>query len=418
MITVIGLGFVGLTTALGFSEKGYNVFGYDIDENKVTKFMNGEVPFFEPSLDVKLKNHLNKRFKIVNDLSDAIEKSEIIFLCVGTPNQEDGSVDLQYIYSAIKSVIEKRKKQNFKVLVVKSTVPPGTTDEKIKPFIEQLGCKVGKDIGLTNNPEFLREGYAWADFVNPDRIVIGENDKKSGQIIENIYRKFDAPIYRVTLNSAEFIKYLSNTLLATLISFANEQSLIAKSIANINIKKAFEILHLDKRWFGNPAPMTSYVFPGCGFGGYCLPKDTKALIHQAKENFYHPELLEKVLKVNDNMKDFVVRDILNEVKENEKVGILGLAFKPNSNDIRDTPTKSIIESLLDKGITNIVAYDPMAMDEFQQTFQFPIDYAPNLISLLSNVDHIVILTGWQEFKDHEEVIKTKNVFDYRYLLNE
>ncbi|MET3193604.1 nucleotide sugar dehydrogenase [Bacillus sp. OAE603] len=415
MITVIGLGFVGLTTALGFSEKGYHVYGFDIDQKKKDQLRNGKIPFYEPNLNEKLNEHLNKGFTITDDLQEAVINSEVIFLCVGTPSKTDGSADLGYILEAIKNVAGYIKKPEFKVLVIKSTIPPSTTSERIKPYLEILGFKVGVEIGLTNNPEFLREGYAWDDFMNPDRIVIGQDDDKSGRIVETIYQTFNAPIYRVSLNTAEFIKYLSNTMLATLISFANEQSLIARSIGNIDIKKAFQVLHLDRRWSGAPANMTSYVFPGCGFGGYCLPKDTMALVSQALKNSYTPELLTSTLKVNEAIKEFVVSDVERIVEKNENIGILGLAFKPNSNDIRDTPAKAIIQGLLQKGYKNIIAYDPMANEEFKEVYGFPIQYSPNLSSLLSMVNHVVILTAWDEFIKNEESIKKKNVFDYRFI---
>ncbi|MES9683484.1 UDP-glucose 6-dehydrogenase [Bacillus sp. AFS001701] len=415
MITVIGLGFVGLTTALGFSEKGYRVYGFDIDQKKKEQLRNGKIPFYEPNLNEKLNKHFNKGFTITDDLQEAVINSEVIFLCVGTPSKKDGSADLGYIFEAIKNVAGYIKKPEFKVLVIKSTIPPSTTSEKIKPYLENLGFKVGVEIGLTNNPEFLREGYAWDDFMNPDRIVVGQEDDKSGRILETIYQIFNAPIYQVSLNTAEFIKYLSNTMLATLISFANEQSLIARSIGNIDIKRAFQVLHLDRRWSGAPANMSSYVFPGCGFGGYCLPKDTMALVSQSLKNSYTPELLTSTLKVNEAIKEFVVIDIERKVEKNENIGILGLAFKPNSNDIRDTPAKAIIQGLLQKGYTNIIAYDPMANEEFKEANGFPIQYSPNLSSLLSMVDHVVILTAWDEFTKNEESIKKKNVFDYRYI---
>ncbi|GGI15959.1 UDP-glucose dehydrogenase family protein [Gottfriedia solisilvae] len=415
MITVIGLGFVGLTTALGFSEKGYHVYGFDIDQKKKEQLRNGKIPFYEPNLNEKLNKHLNKGFTITDDLQEAVINSEVIFLCVGTPSKTDGSADLGYILEAIKNVAGYIKKPEFKVLVIKSTIPPSTTSERIKPYLENLGFKVGVEIGLTNNPEFLREGYAWDDFMNPDRIVIGQDDDKSGRIVETTYHTFNAPIYRVSLNTAEFIKYLSNTMLATLISFANEQSLIARSIGNIDIKKAFQVLHLDRRWSGAPANMTSYVFPGCGFGGYCLPKDTMALVSQALKNSYTPELLTSTLKVNEAIKEFVVSDVERIVEKNENIGILGLAFKPNSNDIRDTPAKAIIQGLLQKGYKNIIAYDPMANEEFKEVYGFPIQYSPNLSSLLSMVNHVVILTAWDEFIKNEESIKKKNVFDYRFI---
>ena len=418
MITVIGLGFVGLTTALGFSEKGFNVYGYDINPNKKDQLKKGDIPFYEPKLEGKLNQHLNHQFSIVDDLKDAVINSEIIFLCVGTPSQKDGSADLSYIFDAIKSVTNYIRKPEFKVLVIKSTIPPSSTSEKIKPYIEKLGFKVGMDVGVTNNPEFLREGSAWDDFMNPDRIVIGLEDDKSEELMKKIYEPFDASAYLVSLNTAEFIKYLSNTLLATLISFSNEQSLIARSIGDIDIKEAFQILHLDKRWFGAPAKMTSYVFPGCGFGGYCLPKDTRALVSQSLQKSYSPELLKSTLKVNHSIKEHVVEDVSRKAGSKDKIGILGLSFKPNSNDVRETPAKAIIEGLLQKGYRSIFAYDPMAVGEFNSAYNLPIEYAPTLETLLSEVEHVVILTAWDEFIDYEKFIKEKNVFDYRYIYSD
>lgn len=417
MITVIGLGFVGLTTALGFSDKGFRVYGYDIDQKKTSQLRKGIVPFYEPQLENKLREHLNSQFTIVDHLKQAVEKSEIVFVCVGTPSQSDGSVDLSFIFTAITSILEVVNEENFKIVVIKSTIPPGTTEKKLLPFIEKTGLKVGKDIGLATNPEFLREGYSWEDFLAPDRIIIGEKDDRSGRMVEAIYKPFQASIFRVSLSTAEFIKYASNTLLATLISFSNEQSIIATAVGNIDIKEAFHLLHLDKRWHGNPAAMSSYLYPGCGFGGYCLPKDTKALMKEAETYGVSPAMLKSTIDMNEQIKQFVVNDLVSRVKKNEKIGILGLSFKPNSDDVRDTPAKSIIEILVEKDYEDIIVYDPMAMDSFKAMHQLPVDYAPDLQSLLSEVKHVVIVTAWDEFKKNEALIKEKNVYDYRYFLS-
>ncbi|WP_257985926.1 nucleotide sugar dehydrogenase [Bacillus sp. M6-12] len=414
---MIGLGFVGLTTALGFSDKGYKVYGYDIDVTKREQLRNGKTPFYEPYLGEKLNEHLNRSFVLVKDLNEAIDNSEIIFLCVGTPSKPDGSADLSYIFQSIKDVTAHIKPDTFKTLVLKSTIPPSTASKQIKPYLEELGFQSGVNIGLANNPEFLREGTAWEDFMNPERILIGHDDSLSGQAVTNIYLPFKSLIYRVNLTTAEFIKYLSNTLLATLISFANEQSMIARSIGEIDISKAFRVLHRDKRWFGHPANMTSYVYPGCGFGGYCLPKDINALVKQSEMNSFTPELLKSVINVNESIKQFVVSEIDEKIGKNEKIGILGLAFKPNSNDIRDTQAKTIIEALLHKGYKNIIAYDPLAMDEFKAAYGLPIEYASNLKELLKKADNVVLLTAWEEFIRHEKAIKKKRVFDYRYVFN-
>ena len=413
MITVLGLGFVGLTTALGFCEKGFSVFGYDTDNEKVANLREGVVPFHEDFLVEKLTKYHNKNFTIVNDLNEAVSQSKVIFFCMGTPNNKDGSADLSFIFNAIKSIAKYLNKQ---VLVIKSTVPPSSTKDIIKPFIEKLGLKVGKDIGLTNNPEFLREGYAWDDFLKPDRIVIGEDDEKSGKVIEELYQSFNAPIYRVSLTTAEYIKYLSNTLLATLISFANEQSMIGKEIGDVDVKKAFDILHLDKRWYGSPANMAKYVFPGCGFGGYCLPKDTEALIARSLRQSYSPDILLSVLKVNEKIKDYVVRDILNRTSKEDYIGILGLSFKPNSDDVRDTPALEIIKKLLSNNYKNIIAYDPLAIGSFKKAYNLPITYSGSLRETVNNSSHLIILTAWNEFVKNNEMINQKNVLDYRYFL--
>lgn len=415
MISVIGLGFVGLTTALGFCEKGFKVYGYDIDFKKTEAIKEGNLPFFEPGLKEKLRKHLDNLFEPTQELSQAIQNSKIVFICVGTPSYPDGSADLQYIFNALKKIISSINDATYRVLVIKSSVPPATTQDSIKPFIEKLGMKVGNRIGLANNPEFLREGHAWQDFLYPDRIVIGEGDSRSGKIVEEIYQSFNAPIHRVSLNTAEYIKYLSNTLLATMISFSNEQSLIASSIGNIDIKKAFQIVHQDKRWSGTPANMSTYVYPGCGYGGYCLPKDIQALIQQSLKNGFTPGILMSVHEMNQTIKESVIADIAEKCRKEETVGILGLSFKPNSDDVRQTPAKDIIEGLLKKGFNKINAYDPVALKAFQDANELPISYLPTLEDTIANSGCLIILTAWDEFTQQEEKIRQKQVFDYRYL---
>lgn len=415
MISVIGLGFVGLTTAIGFCEKGFSVYGYDIDCKKTGLIKEGNLPFFEPGLKENLQKHLNNLFKPTNDLAEAIRNSKVIFICVGTPSNLDGSVDLRYIFEALKNIILSINDETYRVIVIKSSVPPPTTQDSIKPFIEKLGVKVGNNLGLTNNPEFLREGHAWHDFLYPDRIVIGEDDTKSGKIIEDLYQSFNAPIHRVSLNTAEYIKYLSNTLLATLISFSNEQSLIAKSIGNIDLKKSFQIIHQDKRWFGNPANMSSYVYPGCGYGGYCLPKDVQALIQQSLKHDFSPEMLMNTHKMNNKIIVSVVDEIAEKCPKDKAIGILGLSFKPNSDDVRQTPAKNIIEGLLKRGFNKINAYDPVAIHAFQRSYGFPIRYLPTLEEIISNSETLIILTAWDEFIQNEEKITQKPVLDYRYI---
>ena len=276
VITVFGLGFVGLTTAVGFAEKGIKVYGIDVNEERTAVIREGRLPFFEPGLDEALVRNLNKTFFVTENVMQAVAESDCIYYCVGTPYGEGGQADLTYLYSAVESTLSGIQDEKFRVLVTKSTIPPSTTKEKIVPFVEEKGFQVGRQIGIANNPEFLREGYCWDDFMNADRIVLGISDSRSEEILRRLYAGFDIPVFAVSLNTGEFIKYLSNTLLATLISYSNEMSVMADTVGDIDVAGAFRILHMDKRWGG--CSMTSYVYPGCGYGGYCLPKDTNAIV--------------------------------------------------------------------------------------------------------------------------------------------
>ncbi|AST90649.1 UDP-glucose 6-dehydrogenase [Sutcliffiella cohnii] len=423
MITVIGLGFVGLTTALGFAEKGFTVYGIDIDEKKVNQLIEGELPFHEPHLAEKLKYHLNNNFFITDDLQHASSTSELIIYCVGTPNDKNGKVDLSYIFHSLEQTLSLQElKDKYRLLLIKSTVPPSTLETKIKPFVESFNVKIGKEIGIASNPEFLREGNAWDDFINPDRIVIGidEEDKKGFTLINKYYKPFHSPIFSVTPNTAEFIKYLSNTLLSTLISFSNEQSMLAHTLGNIEIAKAFEVLQLDKRWFttdkSKPVNMAKYVYPGCGFGGYCLPKDTQALLTLNKELQLTPSILEGVVLTNQKIKTFLLEKIKKEVDKEEVIGILGLAFKPNSDDVRESPSKEFIEKLYDEGYRNIIAYDPLAINNFKSNFNYNIKYAKSLHDTIEKSSTLIVLCQWEEFILQKDRLKEKKLFDFRYCL--
>lgn len=416
MISVIGLGFVGLTTALSFSYKGIKVFGYDLDSNKMTALKGGKIPFHEPHLEELLAKNINKNFFVCSSIEEAIKSSEIIFFCVGTSSKETGSTDLAFLFNSIREVIGLISKKDFKTFVIKSTVPPSTTKEKIKPFIETLGFHVGQDIGLADNPEFLREGHAWEDSINPDRIVVGIEDEKTGNILENIFTPFRAPIFKVSWNTAEFIKYLSNTILATLISYSNEMSIIANLTGGIDISRSFKILHLDKRWSGDPANITTYAYPGCGFGGSCLPKDTQALLAHASSRGYEAPLLKSVLSINDIIKDHVVDVIARSVKKTELLGILGLSFKPQTDDIRETPAKYIIQRLIGRGYRKLIAYDPLAVELFKKEYGFAIEYSDSLKGIIEKTNHFILLTAWEEFKENKEAFLGKKIFDFRYLL--
>ncbi|MBO7497819.1 MAG: UDP-glucose/GDP-mannose dehydrogenase family protein, partial [Bacteroidaceae bacterium] len=277
VITVFGLGFVGLTTSLGFAEYGHTVYGVEISPERLATIQGGRLPFLEPGLDQALLRHQGSRFHAIGPdrLAEAVAQSDCVYYCVGTPYGQDGQADLTYLFSAIDQTLLVRPADRFQVLVVKSTIPPSTTSRKVIPYIQERGLAVGTDLGVANNPEFLREGHCWDDFIHADRIVLGVSDDRSAALLRQIYAGVPEPVYCVSLNTGEFIKYLSNTLLATLISYSNEMSVIADTIGGIDVAEAFRILHMDKRWGG--ATMASYVYPGCGYGGYCLPKDTNAL---------------------------------------------------------------------------------------------------------------------------------------------
>lgn len=412
MITVFGLGFVGLTTALGFAHYGFKVYGVDVDAKRKNIIKSGKLPFLEKGLDTALEESLNKTFFVEDDVKKAVEDSEVIFYCVGTPYGDNGEADLTYLFSAVDETLKYVDKSKRVVMVTKSTIPPTTTSEKIVPYIEAKGFRQGVDLIIANNPEFLREGHCWQDFIEADRIVIGsENGCAVSKLVE-IYKPFDIPICQVSWNTGEFIKYLSNTLLATMISYSNEMAEVADNIGDIDVAKAFHILHMDKRWGG--CNMASYVYPGCGYGGYCLPKDTNALYALAKSKGSEPKILGNVIETNDNMPEIIAKRIERRVDKSQKIGILGLSFKPESDDVRDAAPAKIIKQLQRLGYTDIVGYDPVANEVFAEYYGLDIEYADSLEEVLDKADILVILTAWKEFKG-VKAKTNKLVLDYRYM---
>lgn len=414
-VTVLGLGFVGLTTALAFAEKGNKVYGYDIDRSRLDLIGTGKLPFVEPGLDTALLKHLNKNFAISNNPEDAVKNSDFVFLCVGTPCDDDGQADLRYIFSAIDSFASVLDDDKFRVIIVKSTVPPSTTSEKVIPYLKAKGLAIGEAFSVANNPEFLREGYCWDDAMNADRIVCGVADQKGEKMLRELYSNFDAPFFSVSLNTGEFIKYLSNTLLATMISYSNEMSIIASVIGDIQIKEAFKILHLDRRWGG--CNMSSYVYPGCGYGGYCLPKDTRAMYQASKLKGYEPMILKNVIDINDNMPQYIVDKIKNSARQTDRIGILGLSFKPGSDDVRDSSAAKIIKILIDNNYKNIIAYDPIANESFDKEYRIDsLKYCKTMDELCQSSDVIVLVTAWKEFYGVDKKYPDKRFVDCRYYL--
>lgn len=415
VITVFGLGFVGLTTALGFAEIGHKVYGVEVNQQRFDTIASGKLPFLEPGMDEALTKHLNKDFILCKDLKSAIAESDCAYYCVGTPYGQDGQADLTYLYKAVEQTLEVVDDDKFRVLVTKSTIPPSTTLKKIIPFVEEKGFKVGERLGVANNPEFLREGYCWDDFMNADRIVLGVSDRRSEEILKSIYTNMDVPVFCVSLNTGEFIKYLSNTLLATMISYSNEMSVVADTIGGIDTANAFRILHMDKRWGG--CNMKSYVYPGCGYGGYCLPKDTNALYAVTRTAGFDAQILKNVISTNDNMPKYIADRILKTVgnDKNIKIGVLGLSFKPESDDTRDAPSAKIIRELNSRGYKNIIGYDPVAMPEFQAYYKYDYICVESYEECVNKADILVIATAWKQFSNLPQ-ITDKPIVDCRYML--
>ena len=270
-----------------------------------------------------------------------------------------------------------------------------------------------KLLSLIFCPEFLREGFAWNDFLYPDRIVLGIDDKYNKKV-DKIFNSFLKPVYFTNFKEAEMIKYLSNSLLATLISYSNEMSMLANRMKNINIKKIFDILLLDKRWFGNPGNMSKYVFPGVGFGGYCLPKDLNAIIHTFKKNKVKSKLLKSVNFVNQDIKKFNLEIIKSKIlKKKSKIGIIGLSFKKGSDDVRETPSYYYIKNMLKMGYTNIYAYDEIAIESFKKNYpNLEIKYCKSIKEIISKTSNIILLTNFSKIKN----FKNKKIIDLKYQI--
>jgi UDPglucose 6-dehydrogenase len=417
MIGVIGLGFVGLTSALGFADYGVPTLGYDISQSRLMEIGSVRVPFYEPGLEEALRRNLNKNFHIADSMIQIVNSCDIIFLCVGTPQDQNGRADLSQVKSALNEIIENNETSKRKVILIKSTVPPSTTDI-IQNYVDEKFGKRSLNITIGVNPEFLREGHAWDDFVHPDRIVVGINSEDySRNAVLEIYRKFNSQIVFTTTSTAEFLKYLSNTLLSTLISFSNEMSIIAKNIGDIDIQEAFKLLHLDRRFNGTPAPIVSYIYPGCGYGGYCLPKDTMAIARLSEDFGFRPNMLEANIEINRSIMTLLLGDFLDRhFDKSVRIGVLGLSFKPDSDDVRETSAFQCVKLLHSNGYVNIMAYDPMANKAFQEKYpELGIEYYDNINSLIEKVEIIFIVTAWREFTKAD--FSKKIVFDLRYMIN-
>lgn len=412
-IAVVGTGYVGLVTGTCFAEMGNHVICVDIDKSKVESMKNGKVPIYEPHLDVIFERNLKQgRLNFTTDLADAVKDAKIIFLALPTPPGEDGSADLSYVLG----VAEQLGKliTDYKVIVNKSTVPVGTAERVHEAILKN--CKTEFDV--VSNPEFLREGFAVDDFMKPDRVVIGTDKEKAKKLMSELYAPFvrqGNPIYFMDTRSSELTKYAANAFLATKITFMNE-------IANL-CEKVGANVDMIRIGIGSDSRIGKrFLFAGIGYGGSCFPKDVQALSRTSLDFKYDFKVLTSVMEVNDEQRTIIVEKIKNYFKEElkgKKIAVWGLAFKPDTDDIREAPALYIIDALLKEGVT-ISAFDPEAMNNVKKVIGDKIQYATNPYEAVEGADALLIATEWSVFRTPEfetlsSKMKSKVIFDGRNL---
>jgi len=399
-ISIVGTGYVGLCTAVGFAHKGFKVITSTHQKENADLINKGQPPFYELGLDKLLKEAIkNGRLRCVTERKEAVLNTDITFICVATSSREDGSIDLQHINNAAQEIGEAlRSKNQYHLVVVKSTVTPGTTQDVVLPIIEKYSEKrCGVGFGLCMNPEFLREGSALHDTFYPDRVIIGEYDKESGDVLEKLYRKFHkgqkTPILRSNLSTAEIVKYASNAFLATKISFINTIANICEKIPSVDVTVVAKAMGLDKRI--SPA----FLSAGLGYGGSCFPKDIKALIAFSEQLNYDPKLLKATANVNENQPYKAIELIKKFIKnvKGKKIAVLGLSFKPNTDDIREASSLKIIRELLEEEAV-VKVYDPKAMPNVKRVLKDKIEYASSPLECIKDSDCCILVTEWDEFK--------------------
>jgi len=412
-ISIIGTGYVGLVTGVCFSELGNDVTCVDIDEKRVEGINRGEPPIYEDGLEDMLKRGLKAgNFRASTDLEKAVLETDVSFISVGTPSGLLGYIDLKYVEKVSRDIGKTlRKKDGYHVVVVKSTVVPGTTEHSVVPVLEEnSGRKAGKRLGVCMNPEFLREGNAIKDFMEPERIVIGGIDERSTQVLRELYGGFKAPMMCTDLKTAEMIKYATNSFLVTKISFINEIGNICKQLG-IDVYEVARGLSMDSRI------SSKFLNAGIGFGGSCFPKDVKALVGKAKEIYYHPSFLNAALELNETQPLRLVELLERRVGSLKGVDvvILGLAFKPGTDDMREAPSLKIIYNLLGKG-ARIHATDPKAVEEAKKILgaHKRIHYYTSPEEAVKKGKYVLIVTEWEEFKE-ERLYRGKEVFDGRCM---
>jgi UDPglucose 6-dehydrogenase len=424
-IGVIGSGYVGLVAAACFAEMGNHVICVDVDQSKIKKLKSGVIPIYEPGLSVLVKENFSKgSLNFTTDIKEALSIADVVFIAVGTPMGDDGSADLKYVLQVAHSIGEH---MNHDLVVVdKSTVPIGTAD-KVSATIQSVLDSRNSDLAfnVVSNPEFLKEGAAIKDFMHPDRVVVGADDEKAMQLMRNLYAPFTVSNDRfigMDVRSAEMTKYAANAMLATKISFINE-------IANICEHVGADVNHVRTGIGSDKRIGYQFIYPGCGYGGSCFPKDVQALVNIANEAGYNPELISSVERVNKAQKQVLFSKLVSQLGDNlegKKIAIWGLSFKPETDDMREAPSISLIKSIVAAG-GSVNAYDPKAIKEAQFYLDgIKVNYYDDKYSVLEDVDALVLVTEWKEFRSPDfKLIKEKmkgnlfidgrNQFDTNYI---
>ena len=421
-ISIIGTGYVGMILGACFSEIGHSVICVDLDDTRVNDINNKIPPIHEAGLQELLEKNVGINLVATNDLYEAVLNSDYTFITVGTPFKED-YIDLAFIKESVRQIgLALKDKPTYHTVIVKSTVIPRTTSDVVKPIIEKYSKKnIGADIGLVMNPEFLREGLAVNDFMNPDRIVIGGYDKRASELVKSLYDCcFETDYILTDTTTAEMIKYAANSLLATLISFSNEIGNLCATVGvdsqevekGVHLDARFSPLINDERIFPS---LISYLEAGCGFGGSCFPKDVKALHSFGEKQNVNMQILNSVIKVNNTQPRKIISILKNKVpnyKNKKDILILGAAFKANTDDIRESPTIPVIKSLIEMNL-NVSLYDPVAGENMYKLFKDKISLETDLTSSIKRNDIIILMTMWDEFVDLPNIINnTKPEIDF------
>lgn len=425
-IAIVGTGYVGLVSGTCFAEMGVNVTCVDVNEEKIRDLQSGKVPIYEPGLDeMVLRNQREGRLHFTTDLKSCLNDVEVVFSAVGTPPDEDGSADLQYVLEVAKEFGENIQK--YTVLVTKSTVPVGTA-RKVKAVIQEELAKRNVDVpfDVASNPEFLKEGAAIKDFMSPDRVVVGVESEKAKDIMSRLYRPFLLNNFRVIFTdipSAEMIKYAANSMLATRISFMNDIANLCELVgADVNMVR--KGIGSDTR-IGN-----KFLYPGCGYGGSCFPKDVKALVKTAEKNGYEMRVLKAVEEVNERQKHVLFNKLMKHyggALKGKTIALWGLAFKPETDDMREATSLVTISLLLEAGC-KVRVYDPVAMDECKRRVGDKVEYAADMYDAILNADALLLLTEWKQFRlpswgvlqksmNRPVIIDGRNIYDAQELKN-